>query len=182
MFPTSPEHTPHRQGLLLRESGPFPGLPHRPQAPCPAMAPGGLSGPREAAAGRQGDAGPALPGSAERVKGRWRGRLAVGSEHVQIETASILRASVTGTLHLPPPAGHPWTPVRTRAAPGRGGPAAAPGAARGRCPHLTSPQGRCHPLTAAACTSRPLLSPPLTAAALPSGPLSSPPLRAAPPG
>lgn len=54
---------------------------------------------------------------------------------MQIETASILRPSVTGTLHLPPAAGHPWTPVRTRAAAGRGGRAAAPGAARGRCPH-----------------------------------------------
>ncbi|OPJ83067.1 hypothetical protein AV530_010492 [Patagioenas fasciata monilis] len=50
--------------------------------------------------------------SRERVKGRWRGRPAVGSEHVQIAPASIPRASVSGTLHLPPPpaAGHPWTP------------------------------------------------------------------------
>lgn len=58
--------------------------------------------------------GEVVRGSRERVKGRWRGRPAVGSEHVQIATASILRASVTSTLHLPPPpaAGHPWTPVR----------------------------------------------------------------------
>lgn len=151
----SPEHTPARTGSV-RFSGAGRSLPEGSPAAFRLCAP---RWPREGSpgrtppagrgkrlqAGRRTDrggrgarsrgAGEAVRGSAERVKGRWRGRLAVGSEHVQIETASILRASVTGTLHLPPAAGHPWTPVRTRAAAGRGGRAAAPGAARGRCPH-----------------------------------------------
>uniref|UniRef100_A0A672V6Y7 XRCC3/RAD51 homolog 2 helix-hairpin-helix domain-containing protein n=1 Tax=Strigops habroptila TaxID=2489341 RepID=A0A672V6Y7_STRHB len=84
----------------------------------PAAGPREGAGPaprREAGRGpgrrRRPVAGEAVRGSTERVKGRWRGRPAVGSEHVQIATASILRASVTGILHLPPPAArHPWTP------------------------------------------------------------------------
>lgn len=57
--------------------------------------------------------------SRERVKGRWRGRPAAGSEHVQSAAASGPRASGAAALRLPPPAaGRPWSPVRRW---GRGG-------------------------------------------------------------
>lgn len=86
----------------------------------PRRAGNSASGPRSPSAVREGRK--AVRGSWERVKGRWRGRPAVGSEHVQIATASTLRASVTGALRLSPPpvAGHPWTPVRRGPAAGGG--------------------------------------------------------------
>lgn len=65
-------------------------------------------GTREPPGGRQ-----AARSSRERVKGRWRGRPAAGSEHVQSAAASAPRASGAAALRLPPPAaGRPWSPVR----------------------------------------------------------------------
>lgn len=99
----------------------------------PRRAGNSASGPRSPSAVREGRK--AVRGSWERVKGRWRGRPAVGSEHVQIATASTLRASVTGALRLSPPpvAGHPWTPVRRGPAAG-GGARRPPGTCPGRAP------------------------------------------------
>ncbi|XP_061854741.1 transmembrane protein 229B isoform X2 [Colius striatus] len=70
---------------LVRAPGP---QPRRAEQTGCSSAGGGRRGPGRSR--RLPVAGEAVRGSRERVKGRWRGRPAVGSEHVQIATASIL--------------------------------------------------------------------------------------------
>lgn len=90
----------------------------RSAGPC-RRAPGGAAAAGTArSASQPGTRGPpggrqAARSSRERVKGRWRGRPAAGSEHVQSAAASAPRASGAAALRLPPPAaGRPWSPVR----------------------------------------------------------------------